>query len=84
MNTEHRNVTVDAKRSVTVEDLPFREGETVEVFIVRRSPPEFERSGTASRLRSSPLAGLWADRSDLPDSLEYARFLREKAQKRHE
>jgi len=84
MNTEHRNVTVDAGRSVTVEDLPFREGETVEVFIVHRSSSESEKMGTAAHLRSSPLAGLWEDHSDLPDGPEYARFLRQKAQERHE
>jgi hypothetical protein len=84
MNTEHRHVTVDTGRRITVEDLPFREGESVEVFMVRRFPSDSKDTGTAARLRSSPLAGLWEDRSDLPESPEYARSLREQAQERHE
>lgn len=77
-------MTVDAKRSITVEDLPFQEGDTVEVFVVRRHSSESEKLGTAAHLRSSPIAGLWADRSDLPNSRDFARSLREQAQHRHE
>jgi len=84
MSTHHTNTTVDAEGSIIVRDLPFEEGDEVEVFVVRRTTPTSDPSGTANALRSSPLAGLWTDRSDLPPSPEYARSLREDAQRREE
>ncbi len=82
MNTHHTNTTVDREQSITVRDLPFEEGDEVDVFVVRRSKQESDGAGTADALRSSPLVGLWKDRSDLPSSPEYARALREDAQRR--
>ena len=38
--------------------------------------------GTASELAASSLFGLWRDRSDLPDSVTYARQLRAQAERR--
>ncbi len=37
---------------------------------------------TADRLLASGLIGMWCDRDDLGDSVEYARQLREQAQQR--
>jgi len=37
---------------------------------------------TAADLVNSDVVGLWADRADIPDSREFARQLREKAQRR--
>lgn len=37
---------------------------------------------TARELAASGLVGLWADRTDLPDSPEYARQLRRQAEQR--
>jgi len=37
---------------------------------------------TARELAASDLVGLWADRTDLPDSPDYARQLRRQAEKR--
>ncbi len=37
---------------------------------------------TARDLATSDLVGLWADRTDLPDSPDYARQLRRQAEKR--
>ncbi len=39
---------------------------------------------TVERLRRSGLIGIWRDRSDIQDSSEYARQLREQAQRRAE
>ncbi len=39
---------------------------------------------TASQLAHSELVGLWKDRDDIADSADYARQLREQAQKRRE
>jgi hypothetical protein len=73
MNTHHTNTTVDAEGSIVVRDLPFEEGDEVEVFVVRRPTPTSDPSGTANALRSSPLAGLWTDRSDLRTDRPYTR-----------
>jgi hypothetical protein len=37
---------------------------------------------TAEQLLASGLVGLWADRADLDDSAEFARQLRDEAQRR--
>ena len=38
--------------------------------------------GTANDLAASPLFGLWRERTDLPDSVTYARQLRAQAERR--
>lgn len=53
-------------------------------YVKRRSRstlPELPISGTAGALAASPVIGLWKDR-DLGDSTDFARSLREDAQKR--
>ena len=42
-----------------------------------------ESGGTAAELAHSPLFGLWADRTEITDSLTYARELRAQAERRH-
>ena len=46
----------------------------------QRSTPE--SGGTAAELARSPLFGLWADRTDIVDSVAYARELRAQAERR--
>ncbi len=41
-----------------------------------------EPEGTAAELARSPLFGLWADRTDIVDSVAYARELRAQAERR--
>jgi|GEM_PF-496694 replicative DNA helicase len=41
-----------------------------------------KRGMTARQLATSEIVGLWADRTDIGDSVEFARQLREKAQRR--
>jgi hypothetical protein len=41
-----------------------------------------KRGMTARQLAASEIVGLWADRTDIGDSVEFARQLREKAQRR--
>lgn len=56
-----------------------------EVVIVIASPAEATRepAGTAGDMLRSPLFGLWADREDIGDSVEYARQLRARAEQRN-
>ena len=60
-------------------DVPPGPAEVVVVIV-----PEAisEKGGTAGDLLRSPLFGLWKDRTDIGDSVEYARKLRAKAEQR--
>lgn len=49
---------------------------TADAMVPHRSPL------TARDLAASDLVGLWADRTDLPDSPDYARQLRRQAEQR--
>jgi len=55
-------------------------------YLRQRGKPKTQRAGaetlTAHALATSGLVGLWADRTDLPDSPEYARQLRRQAEQR--
>jgi hypothetical protein len=84
INVEHRNAIVDTGGRITVQDVPFQEGDIVDVFIMRRSSQESEDAGTVESLRASSLVGLWSDRPNLPNSPDSARSLREQAQQRHD
>jgi len=64
-----------------IETLPESKILNVKKFIERelhQSKPYMK----ASDLLNSELIGLWKDRNDIKDSSLYARYLREKAQKR--
>jgi hypothetical protein len=74
---------VQEEGEVTVSGLPLERGQRVEL-IVLVEPREERPAGmlTARRLRRSPLVGLWHDRTEIGDSAEYARQLRQEAQER--
>jgi hypothetical protein len=71
-------IPIDRQLKITVpEDVPPGPAEIVVVIV-----PEAlaERGGTAGDLLRSPLFGLWKDRTDIGDGVEYARKLRAKAE----
>ena len=75
--------TVEVDGQITLTDLPYRTGDRVELILL--SEPEHVRPtarGTARALLESELVGLWKDRDDIGDSPEFARHLREQAQRR--
>jgi hypothetical protein len=49
---------------------------------VTEAPGAERQTLTAHALATSELVGLWADRTDLPDSPDYARQLRRQAEQR--
>ena len=64
-------------------NLPFKRGQHVE--LIARTEPAAEPDTTpltARRLLGSEFVGLWQDHTDIGDSLEYARRLREQVQRR--
>lgn len=83
-------VEKDGVISMKVSGLPFKKGQEVKVTFKAKekssrtkseSPTEYPFS-SAGRLRNSPLIGMWEDRTDIGDSVEFARRLRERAEKR--
>jgi hypothetical protein len=58
-------------------DLP--EGAQVIVVLISEGQ---KRALTLGDLLDSPLIGMWADREDITESAEFARHLREQAQRR--
>ncbi len=66
-------------------DLPVgmeEAGREVQVTVEPAPPAGKQRTMSASDLLHSGLVGMWADRTDIGDSREFARRLREQAQTR--
>ena len=87
----HKIVEKDGEISLT--GLPYKRGQCVEVIVSRVAEREefglpesavtsTKRYLTASQLLCSGLIGVWKDRKDIGDSADYARQLREQAQRR--
>lgn len=78
----HVHATIEQDGEVHVSNLPLKRGQVVELSI-RIEPEAGVPAGfTAADLLASDLVGLWEDRADIHDSLDYAHQLREQAQYR--
>ena len=73
--------TVRKNGELIIKDLPVQKGQQVEVLLLF-TPLSKRPRLTAKQLLNSELVGLWKDRTDITDNLDYARQLREQAQKR--
>jgi hypothetical protein len=69
---------------LSINGLPFKKGDRVKMTIRRESSTKKRTPLTGKRLLESGLVGIWEDRTDIGDSAEFARKLREKAQRRWE
>ncbi|RLC78820.1 MAG: hypothetical protein DRI61_09205 [Chloroflexi bacterium] len=82
---------VEAMKAYIISSLDLLPPESLELlkefvaFLRSRVAEEEEpvRKGTAEELAGSPLVGLWADREDIGDSVEFVRKLREQIERRH-
>ena len=82
MKTITRKVTIPPDRQLTIplpEEVPPGPAELTLVITPDESPTP---AMTAGDLLGSPLFGLWKDRTDITDSVEYARQLRAAAEQR--
>jgi len=82
MKTLTCKVVIQSDRQLPIpvpEDVPPGPAEVVVVIVPETTP---EKGVTAGDLLRSPLFGIWKERSDLGDSIEYARALRAKAEQR--
>jgi len=83
-------VEKDGVISMKVSGLPSKKGQEVKVTFKAKEKPSRTKEkspakypfSSAGRLRNSPLIGMWEDRKDISDSVEFARKLREQAEKR--
>jgi AF2212-like protein len=73
--TEDESMTIPAKYENGVfrplQDVPIEEGTVVEVYVPEAMPISRTRS-----IGDSPFAGMWRDRDDMADSVEYINRLR--------
>lgn len=76
------STTIEHDGELRLDNLPFKKGQRVELFVVSAAAPRTRPFMTAHDLLASPLVGLWAHRSDLGDSLDVARQLRDHVQRR--
>lgn len=78
-----QQVTIKSGGLVTLRSRKLKAGTKAEVIVlVEPAEASAEKSMTGADLLKSGLAGMWAERKDLGDSLEFARQLRQKAEKR--
>ena len=73
---EIRKTVVAHEGRLVLEDEAFLEGESFEVVAQPSTVPKFGKTGTIGDLLRSEAVGMWADRDDVGDSVEYARKLR--------
>lgn len=67
---------VGKDNTITLDALPFEVGDSVEVVVQRVQGSEQKPNPTVRDWIESGLIGIWADRDDIGDSVEYARELR--------
>lgn len=90
MEAVRRKAKLKKDGELTVTGLPFRAGQTVELILLaapaREAKPANPRARkkkmTARALLNSGIVGIWKDRTDIVDSVAFARQLREQAQTR--
>ena len=76
-------VRADRRLAIQIpRDIPLGPAEVV-IVIFPEKPGTARKPLTAGDLLRSPLFGLWKDREDIENSLEFARTLRAEAEQRH-
>jgi len=80
-----QKVTVGRGGVINLRSQKLKPGATAEVIVlVEGEAQDGAQRMTAADLLKSGMVGMWADRKDIGDSLEFARSLRKRAEKRGE
>ncbi len=80
-----QKVTVRRGGVINLRSQKLKPGATAEVIVLVESEAQDDAQRmTAADLLKSGMVGMWADRKDIGDSLEFARSLRKRAEKRGE
>lgn len=76
--------TIEKTGELHLTDISVVEGQQVELLLLFPTADKASRKKplTARQLLKSQIVGMWKNRTDIGDSVEYARQLRETAQKR--
>lgn len=82
MNAIRLKPMIQKNGELHLTNLPVFAGRQVEVLLLYDPESGPKKPLTARRLLNSGLIGLWKDRTDIADSAEYARHLRDQAQRR--
>jgi len=82
METLRFNLKLCKAGEISLRNLPLKKGDDVEVMVIYDQKKSSGKKTTASRLLKTDTVGLWANRKDIPDSIGFARSLRQKAQTR--
>jgi len=77
------NILPDRSVCIRVPDSVPLGPANITLVITSEQKGTHEPDGTAAELAHSPLFGLWADRTDITDSVTYARELRALAARRN-
>ena len=72
--------TIEKDSEIHLSDLPVFQGQEVEVIVLISPLPEPKKTFTVRQLLDSGLIGVWENRTDIKDSLTYARQLRDQSQ----
>jgi hypothetical protein len=81
MEASRQQKAAEKDGEIFLAGLPYKKGQCVEIILLSdASTPLSSPRLTARQLLQSDLVGLWEDRTDIKDSSEYARQLREQAQ----
>lgn len=79
-----QQVTIKSGGLVSLRSRKLKAGTKAEVIVLVEPTELIEKSMTGADLLESGLVGVWANRKDIGDSLEFARQLRQNAEKRGE
>jgi hypothetical protein len=82
MEAMRLTTTVEKDGEIILKNLPFKEGQAIEMILLVEPLQTPEKLLTANLLLNSTLIGLWKDRAEIGNSASYARNLRERAQTR--
>ena len=77
-----QKVKIERGGVINLRSRKLKAGTTAEVIVLVETGKASEKNMTAGDLLASGLVGIWADRKDLGDSLEFARKLRSQASQR--
>lgn len=69
---------IEKDGEIRLTGLPYKKGESVEAILLSSG----RKPLTAGDLLNSEVVGMWADRDDIGDSVEFARKLRREAETR--
>ena len=75
--------TIEKDGELRMTDLPCPKGQSVQIIILYEPKKSKKRKYmTAGDLLASDLVGIWQDRTDIDDTLEFAQKLRKQAETR--